>query len=625
MDPVDNNIVWSASYDGHLTRLDLRTGHSRNVTVWPDEPMGWAPDKLKYRWNWTFPFCISPHYHNKIYAGSQYVHVTTDGGNSWRIISPDLTTNDKSRQMTSGGLTIDNIGVEYGCTLFAIAESPLEDGVIWTGSNDGLVHVTRDGGSTWVNVTGNIPGLVDGGTISNICPSRFRDGACYITVDGHQENNRNPYAYKTDDYGKSWTFIAGDIPKGVLSYAHCIIEDPKKEGMLYLGTENGLFISWNDGGSWLSLRNNLPPAPVHWIVVQERFDDLVVATYGRGFWILDDITPLRQLNGDLPESDVFLFQPRPAYRFQKLETSMSMRTDADGQNPPYGATIHFYLKDNLEEPLELTVKDEEGVEVRTLKVKGKKGLNRVVWDLRYERAFEPKLRTAPLGHPGEGHGPERLRYSTKGWRSLVTWGNGGFIGPLAVPGTFSLSLTAGEKLLETSLNILKDPNTSGGLKDIKRQVGLALAIRDDLSELAKLTVGIEWLRRQIDDMLPLLKEKESTEEVIKAADELGRKCIDVERNIFQLTLTGTGADDLRGPTRLYSKLMSLAHGVQSGDFPPTLQQQEVFEEHHLEVRRLMESYTHLITKDVPAFNTLCGEQGLFRIIALSRFKKDEKK
>ncbi|MCJ7679482.1 MAG: sialidase, partial [Candidatus Aminicenantes bacterium] len=552
VDPVDNNIVWSASYDGFLTRLDLRTGHARNVTVWPDEPMGWPPDKLKYRWNWTFPFCISPHYHNKIYAGSQYVHVSTDGGSSWRIISPDLTTNDKSRQVTSGGLTIDNIGVDYGCTLFAIAESPLDDGLIWTGSNDGLVYVTQDGGNTWVDVSRNIPGLISWGTISNIHPSRFKAGTCYITVDGHQENDRNPYVYKTEDYGKKWALISGDIPKSLLSYAHCVIEDPKKEGMLYLGTENALYLSWNDGENWLPLRNNLPPAPIHWMVVQERFDDLVVATYGRGFWILDDISPLRRLNSEVLESDVFLFNPRPAYRFQSIETPMSVRTDADGRNPSYGASIHFYLKEEKKEPMDLIIRDKEGTDVRTIKVKGKKGINRLYWDLRHERAFEPKLRTVPLGHSGESHGPERLRYSTKGWRELVTWGNGGYVGPLAVPGTYTLSLKAGEEVFETSLDVLKDPPTTGSLDDIKQQVDLALAVRDDLSELAKITVGIEWLRRQIDDMVPLLKEQEDVEDVIQAVDELDQKCITVEKDIFQLTLTGTGADDLRGPTKLYS-------------------------------------------------------------------------
>ncbi|MCJ7681789.1 MAG: hypothetical protein MUP70_13755, partial [Candidatus Aminicenantes bacterium] len=229
------------------------------------------------------------------------------------------------------------------------------------------------------------------------------------------------------------------------------------------------------------------------------------------------------------------------------------------------------------------------------------------------------------GHEGESHGPERLRYSTKGWRELVTWGNGGYVGPLAVPGTYSLLLKAGEEVFEARLDVLKDPHTTGSLEDIKQQVDLALAVRDDLSELAKITVGIEWLRRQIDDMVPLLKEQEDAEDVIQAVDELDQKCITVEKDIFQLTLTGTGADDLRGPTKLYSKLMSLAGGVQSGDFPPTLQQKDVFEEHHLEVLRLKESYTHLITEEVSAFNTRCGEKGLFRIITLSRFKKDVEK
>jgi len=294
-DPVDNNIIWSSSYDGSMTRYDAKTGHAREVRVWPDEPMGWGPAELKYRFNWTFPLHISPHDHNKVYAGSQHVHVTTNGGQSWKVISPDLTTNDKSKQVTSGGLTIDNIGVEFGCTLFSIAESPKQKGVIWTGSNDGQVHVTKDDGDTWENVSSNIPDMPYWGTISNIEPSRYDAGSAYISVDGHQMNNRDPFAYKTNDYGQSWTKIINGIPKSMLSYVHVIKEDPQRQGMLYLGTENAVYFSVNDGDSWLPLQANLPQAPVHWLEVQDTFSDLVIATYGRGFWIMDDITALRQL------------------------------------------------------------------------------------------------------------------------------------------------------------------------------------------------------------------------------------------------------------------------------------------------------------------------------------------
>src|SRR5215831_16678838 len=288
-DPVDNNIIWSSasgsgSVGGIVERFDLKTGQARNVEVWPDQVNGSPAADLKYRFLWTMPLTISPHDHNKVYVGSQFVHETTDGGNSWRVISPDLTSNDKSKQGFSGGLTGDNIGVEYAGVVFAIAESRLDKGLIWAGTNDGLVQVTRDG-KNWTNVTKNIPGLPPWGTVSNIEPSRYNAGTAYITVDFHQVNNRDPFVYKTSDYGKTWKAITNGIPHSMLSYAHCIREDPVRKGLLYVGTENALYVSFDDGENWQPLQAGLPHAPVYWIVIQPRFNDLVVATYGRGFWI----------------------------------------------------------------------------------------------------------------------------------------------------------------------------------------------------------------------------------------------------------------------------------------------------------------------------------------------------
>src|SRR5947208_1149957 len=264
------------------------------------------------------PLTISPHDHNKVYVGSQFVHQTTDGGNSWQTISPDLTLNDKSRMGFSGGLTGDNIGVEYAGVVFAIAESPKEAGTIWAGTNDGVVQITRDGGKNWTNVTKNIPNMLPWGTVSNIEASRYNAGAAYITVDGHQVNNRDPWIYKTADYGKSWKLIVNGIPKSMLSYAHCVREDPVRQGLLYVGTENGIYVSYDDGANWQPLQMNLPHAPVYWITVQEKFNDLVIATYGRGVWILDDVTPLRELTPQVATADAHLFTTRPAYRFRAI-------------------------------------------------------------------------------------------------------------------------------------------------------------------------------------------------------------------------------------------------------------------------------------------------------------------
>ena len=290
-DPVNNNIVWSGCFEGILDRYDHRTGHHRNVSVWPDDAESWPGEELKFRFQWTFPIHISPHDHNRVYVGSQFVHVTKDGGQSWSVISPDLTSNDQSRQKKFGGLTPDDEGPTIWPVVFALAESPLEEGVIWAGTNDGRVQLTRGPQANWKNVTANIPGLPPLGTVSNIETSRFEKGKAYITVDLHQMNDPSPYVFKTEDYGETWNLITSGIPETVFSYAHCIREDPVRPGLLYLGTENSLFVSFNDGQSWKSLQTNLPRAPVHWISIQDHFQDLVVATYGRGFWILDDLTP----------------------------------------------------------------------------------------------------------------------------------------------------------------------------------------------------------------------------------------------------------------------------------------------------------------------------------------------
>ncbi len=620
-DPVDNNIVWSASYDGSMTRYDASTGHSREIRAWPDEPMGWGPAELKYRWNWTFPIHISPHDHNKVYVGSQYVHTTTNGGQSWKEISPDLTTNDKTKQVTSGGLTIDNIGVEFGSTLFAIAESPIEKGVIWTGSNDGLVQISKDDGQSWTDVTANIPNLPEWGTISNIEPSAFKGGKAYISVDFHQMNNRDPFAYKTEDYGQSWTLITDGIPKSQLSYVHVIREDPTKEGLLYLGTENAIYFSYNDGASWMSLQNNLPHAPLHWLTIQKEFNDLVIATYGRGFWIMDDITPLQQMTEAVASSDFHLFEQRDAYRFQSISgPGRGQSTAADGRNPRYGASINYWVGDlDKEAKVKIEILDSSGNLVKEMNGGKKKGINRTQWDLRYDRATEPKLRTLPLGMPNDKALPERLRLDEKGWRQLVTWGFGGFRGPLVRPGTYTMKVTVGEQEHVQQLEVKKDPNTTGTLAEINEQIDRALDIRDDISRIADMVNTIEWARKQIDDVEMLLKAQEN-DEVKTALEKLDSSFIAVESKLFQLTLTGTFADDLRGPTMLYSKMMNLASQVQRGDYKPTDQQIAVHELHKGNLADYEKQLSDVISSVLPSANTTLEQHNFPKIVILETSK-----
>ena len=605
-DPVDNNIVWSGCYDGGLDRYDDRTRQVRSVRVWPDPAYGWAPADVKYRFQWTFPIAISPHDHNTVYVGSQFVHQTADGGQTWRVISPDLTTNDKSHQQQGGGLTRDRIMVEDGSTLFAIAESPKEKGLIWTGSNDGVVQVTRDGGAHWTNVTANIPNLPPWGTVSNIEPSRYDAGTAYITVDFHQANNRDPFIYKTTDYGRTWTSVSGDIPKSVFSYVHVVREDPVKKGLLYAGTENALYVSYNDGATWVPLQSNLPHAPVHWLTIQEHFSDLVVATYGRGFWILDDISPLRAMTGEVLASAAHLFPPRPAYRFRYLvSTEDHPDRQGVGQNPPYGADLTYYLKSAPAGDVKVTILDAKGETVRSLTGTKEAGINRIWWDLRYEAPTEVKLRTSPPGKPWV------VRFGPDGSRPLVNW-SGKPAGPLVLPGTYTVRLSVGGKEFTEKLTVKKDPNSAGTEADVQAQFRRSIELRDNLETVATTINEIEWMRRQIEELKASLQGGKDTAAVIKAAEEVEKKVLDVEVNFYDLNLTGQSEDSFRAPMRLYEKLSGLADDVgnASADFQPTAAMIEVHELYKKQLASYRSQYESLLGKEVAAFNNLLRERNI---------------
>ena len=617
-DPVDNNIVWGGCYNGGFTRHDLRTGHVNTVQVWPESAYGSPAAPLKYRFNWTFPIAISPHDHNKVYVGSQHVHQTTNGGQSWTVISPDLSTNDQSKLGPSGGLTRDNLGVEYGCIVFAIAESPVEEGLIWAGTNDGLVQVTRDGGANWTNVTRNIPNLPPWGTVSNLEPSRYDAGTCYLTVDFHQVNSRDPFVYKTTDYGKSWKSISSDIPKTVFSYAHWVHEDPVRKGMLYLGTENALYVSFNDGESWLPLQNNLPHAPVHHMVVQEHFNDLVVGTYGRGFWIMDDITPLQQLNPQVLSSNAYLFPPRPAYRFHRVTgAGRGARNDQSaGQSSPPGASINYYLKSAPKGNVTITILDEKGQTVKTLQGTKGPGINRIWWDLMHEPAKQAKLRIIPPGNP---HVVEEKRFRDtwirEGWYPILSWGVSAGFAPRAVPGTYTVKLTVDGKEYSQKLTVKKDPNSAGSEADIRAQVKMSLELRENTNTVAGMIDQIEWMRRQLYDLKAILKGDSSAAPVITAADELDKKLSALEDKILQPILREGDSKSFRYPNKLYCQLSVLAGNVAGNvDFPPHQQQIEV----HELLKKRMVAYqgelNELLNKDVLAFNNLLQENDIGNII-----------
>jgi len=642
-DPVDNNIIWSTgtgsgSVGGAMARFDERNHQAREVEVWPEDVSGASAGEVKYRFNWEFPVTISPHDHNKVYVGSQFVHVTTDGGNSWQIISPDLTRNDKSRQQISGGLTPDNIGVEYAGTVFAIAESQKEAGVIWAGTNDGLVQITRDSGKSWANVTKNIPNLPDWGTVSNIEASRYDAGTAYITVDFHQMNNRDPFLYKTADYGKTWTAITNGIPHNMLSYAHCVREDPARKGMLYVGTEGGLYLSYDDGKNWQPLQSALPHAPVYWIAVQERFHDLAVATYGRGFWILDDITALEQMTPEILAANAHLFAPRDVYRFRPVAQPATVSYDPTaGRNPLYGAPINFYLKSKLGEKdrAKLTITDSSGKVVREIECRSpreegarrgggpggpgggeggeggppceaKPGINRYWWNLRSEPGTEIRLRTSPLNAPD-------VKVGAEGWRPAP---GADRISLLAPPGTYTATLTLGDEKFSQKLTVLKDPHSSGTESDIQAQTQLVASLREEMNAIAASVNQNESIRAQLAALEKELGSDDTGKAIRKAADELADKLTTVEGKVLQLKATGRGQDDVRWPPMLAQKIGYLADEVgSSSDFPPTTQQFAVADQLKQQGDQFQQEYQQVLAKDLASFNAMLREKNIPNIIS----------
>jgi hypothetical protein len=612
---VDNNIVWSGCYDGGLERWDLRTMQVRNVRRWPEAGYGWPPAELKYRWHWNFGFAISPHDHNRVYVGSQYVSVTTDGGHSWTDISPDLTLNLKDHQQNSGGVAIDNLMTYDGSLIFSINESPVEEGVIWVGTNDGQVQITRDGGGSWTNVTKNIRDLPPWGTIANIASSRFEAGTAYLTVDMHQMGDFDPYVYKATDYGDRFERIDAGIPRSMLSFTHEVHEDPVRPGMLYLGVDNAVYVTLDDGDNWTQLQSGLPPAPAYGVVVQDHFHDLVVGTYGRGFYILDDITPLRNMTSDVLESDVFLFPPRNAYRFQPIS---GIRSEANGlnagRNPPYGASINYWIDGTVESDSKIDILDGDGAVVQTIDAPKREGINRVWWNLRYEDMRRARLRSQP---PGRDH----VEFNDEGWRILYSWDldlNGGQRGPLVVPGTYTVRLTIGDREFTQPVTVLKDPHSAGTEADIRAQVALSLEMRDELNDIVDMINDIEWLRYQLDGLQNRYGGDSSAAALVEATEALEEQAMSVEGRLYDINLTGAREDAFRAPMRLFGRMSALASdvGANGADFSPTTQQVKVHAVLRQRLDEARELFSMLMQNDAPALRERLAELGLPDIISL---------
>ncbi|MFK7983095.1 MAG: glycosyl hydrolase [Saprospiraceae bacterium] len=598
-DPVDNNIVWSGCYDGGLQVYDEKSQQIRDVRVFPEAGYGVTPKDMKYRWHWNFPLHISPHDHNKVYVGSQYVHQTTSKGQKWAEISPDLTLDLESHQQNSGGVAIDNLMTFDGSVIFAIAESPVQKDLIWVGTNDGQIQLTKDGGKTWDNLTKNIKDFPEWGTVANIEPSKYDAGTAYFSYDMHQMADFKPYIYKTTDYGQTWTKISASIPESSSSFVHVIKQDYQQKDLLFAGTDNHLYFSPNDGKDWHSLRNNMPPAPVYWLEIQEHFDDLVVATYGRGFYILDDISALRQMSADIAAKEVHLFKPRNAYRFnQKAHIHAESGSNVWGRNPSNGALINYHLKDTTAKSVTLEIVDKNGDLIRTIKGKNEAGVNRLVWDFRYAPTTVPVLRNAPPNMPW-------VPLNDKGERILYAWDldlNGGKRGPRAIPGEYTLRLKAKGQTLTEKLVVLKDPSGEGTETDIAAQVDLSLNLYEMINQTVDMINNIEWMRQDIQS----LKGADLKSSITTKITNLEKQLIQVESELYDINLTGAREDAFRNPNKLYGRILALAHelGTASADYPPTDQQAAVAKILNGRLTKQSQLYRSLLTKEVGDINRL---------------------
>jgi photosystem II stability/assembly factor-like uncharacterized protein len=534
--------------------------------------------------------------------------MTTDAGQSWRAISPDLTTNTKAHQQNSGGLSADNLTTFDGGTLYAIAESPVTAGVIWTGSDDGQVSLTRDGGAHWTNVTKNIPDLPPWGTVWSIAPSRFDAASAYVVVNLQHQADYDARVYKTTNYGASWKLISGSVPEGVNSSAHIIVEDPARKGMLFLGTDNALYVTWDDGEHWTHLRNDLPPAPIYWMQLQPEFNDLVIGTHGRGVYILDDVTSLR--SWDTAQSEDFkLFHPRPAYRFRATNDARESDVDphVSGENPPYGADIDFTLRAETPKVLVSLIGARDSV-IRTLTVTGHRGLNRVWWDLRYESGSAIVMQVPPLYEPWA---PAHRNYAAYGTRIPPA-------GPIVPPGTYTVRVKAGSAEQRAQLRVLPDPHSPGTPQAINAQVAFAREVLAEVDEAARMGNKLEALRKQAQDAETSMASDPQKRTVVDAARAFDAKASAVESKLIDLRNTGRSEDAFRQPVQLYERMSWMigpmvgvpGSGSSGADVGPTAQQIAVNDGFRQELAAIAAEFRHIVDVDAPAFSGLLKQNGV---------------
>jgi photosystem II stability/assembly factor-like uncharacterized protein len=651
-DPRNANVVYAGSYGGDITRYDHSTEQTQAINPWPRNPIGWGMADLKHRFQWTEPIVFSPHDPSTLYYAGEVLFKTTNEGKSWTIISPDLTRNDKSKQQPSGGpITKDNTGVEVYDVIFSVVESPAQKGLIWAGTDDGLIHITRDSGGHWDNVTPKA--MPEWGTVSMIDASPTDSGTAYVAVERHRIDDLTPYIFKTSDFGKTWTSITKGIPADV--YVHAVRVDPKRKGLLYAGTEHGMYVSFDDGANWQSLQLNLPMAPVNDLIV--KGDDLAIATHGRSFWLLDDLAPIRQWQDSVHNADVHLFAPSTA-NHTTFPPSFFGGGNA-GQNPPAGAVIYYYLKNEIKKPepksdggatgqastpastaaapsgqnapaaqqqakpteanaaekkpddgkqadrVKIEILDAGGKVIRTYPPKrapggdggGEEGfgfgarptpiptdagINRFVWDLRYEGA--ERIPNSPL------------------------WG-GSTEGPTALPGKYQVRLTVDGKSQTQPLEIVPDPRLKVTPEDLKKQFDLMQAILGKVTQVHEAVQQIRDVRAQINALNKRLTADKfgNAKQLADAGAALDKKMTVVEEALIQ-TKARSGQDVLNYPIRLNNLLVALGGVVSSADAAPTEQDVELFNELSKQADDELAKWNNIVKTDLAGFNTLVRNQ-----------------
>ena len=582
-DPLNPDVVYGGNYSGYLSRLDHKTGENRAVSVWPDDPLGGGIDVAKYRFQWNFPLFFSPHNPKKLYAGGNHLFVTENEGASWTALGGDLTTNDKTRQASSGGpITKDNTGVEVYCTVFTAAESVLEKDLLWTGSDDGLIHISKDGGKNWENVTPPAAGKWMMWNCVETDP--FKKGKAFFVGTKYKSDDFTPYIFKTEDYGKSWTKITNGIPG--MHFTRCLRADRKRPGLLYAGTEYGMYISYDDGASWSTFQLNLPMVPITDMTIKDN--DLIVATQGRSIYVLDDLSLVQQKNSSLTTKNLATFAVNDAYLFDGYQ---NLNAKNAGMNPVNGSVINYYLKsvnDSSVVSIDILDRDKKLIKAysSTAKEKDKlleikNGMNQFVWNMRYDSA-------------------EKVR-------GLILW-HGAVPGPKAAPGQYFYKIKADKDSTEGSFTIKANPVYRLSQKDYDDQFNFLLSVRDKFSEIQKAILNITALRKQINDFVSL-QGKGIPKPIKQQADTINKQMTVIEEALHQ-TKAKSGQDVLNYPIRLDDKISGLYDFASSGNAAPARQVIDAFSILSAQADVQLNKLKQIMNTDVANFNKTIRENAL---------------